>query len=50
MLLNFDLEPLGFLDGEGRKTTSFPELADVLMGSAVIALNGDMEVKLRRKS
>lgn len=48
-LLAFDFEPLGFVDGKGRKTESFPGLTNAYPGSAVIVMEGDMLVKISRK-
>jgi cytochrome P450 len=50
VLLNFDIKPAGFVDGQGRETDSFPGLAKSFQGTGVMMMQGDMRVRMRRRS
>ena len=50
VLLNYDIQPVKFLDGRGKETDKFPCLSRRLPGSGVIAMEGDMEVRMKRRS
>jgi cytochrome P450 len=50
VLLNYDILPISFLDGQGKKTDKFPCLAKTFGGPGVIPIQGDMEVRMKRRS
>lgn len=45
VLLSFEMEPLGFVDGRGKSNKKFPGLAKSYSGSGVMAMDGDMKDK-----
>lgn len=49
MLLNFDFEVLGFEDLSGKAMRRFPGLKEAYTGNGVMAMDGDMRVKMRAK-
>ena len=49
VLVNFELEPLHFLDGQGKKTENFPGLAKRFAGKGVMTMEGDMKVRIKRR-
>ncbi len=50
VLLNYDIQPLNFLDGSGKEIDKFPCLAKRFSGNGIIALEGDMKVRMKRRS
>lgn len=50
VLLNFDIQPASFVDGQGRETKRFPRLGKGFQGAGVMAMEGDMMVRMKRKS
>ena len=48
-LLSFDIEPLSFLNEHGKITKKFPGLAEAYSGSTVMAMDGDMRVKMKSR-
>lgn len=50
VLLKYDIQPVNFLDGLGKETDKFPCLARRFGGNGIIALEGDMEVRMKRRS
>ena len=48
-LLSFEIEPLSFVDEHGKSTKKFPGLAKAYSGSTVMAMDGDMRVKIKRR-
>lgn len=49
ILLTFDLELLGYTDGKGQPTSSFPTFRDSFPGSGVCAASGDTKVRITRR-
>ena len=49
VLLNYDIQPLHFLDGQGKKTDKFPELAKRFAGNGIVATEGDLKVRMKRR-
>jgi hypothetical protein len=49
VLLNYDIQPLDFLDGQGKQMDEFPELAKSLARNGILAMEGDMRVKMKRR-
>ena len=50
VLLNHDIQVVSFVDGQGKSTGEFPKLASALNGSGVIAIHGDLKVRIKRKN
>ena len=48
-LLSFEIEPLSFVDERGKSTKKFPGLAKAYSGSTVMAMEGDMRVKIKSR-
>lgn len=46
VLMAFQIEPLGFLDDQGKSRKEFPGLAKAYSGSGVMVMDGDMKVKI----
>jgi hypothetical protein len=49
VLLGYEVEVLGFVDAKGKETEAFPGLRAGYTGTGVIALEGDVKVRLRRR-
>jgi len=49
VLLSFDIENLGFVDEQGKSTETFPGLRKAYAGSGIMAMDGDMRVKIKRR-
>ncbi|OCK85342.1 cytochrome P450 [Lepidopterella palustris CBS 459.81] len=49
VLLSFDFEFVEFLNEQGKSTERFPGLREGYSGSGVIAMDGDMSVRMRRR-
>jgi cytochrome P450 len=49
-LLAFDFELLGFLDKQGKDTTKFPGIRNSFNGSGILAAEGDLKVRIKRRS
>jgi hypothetical protein len=49
LLLEFDIEVLNYTDLEGNLTETFPEMKDSYQGSGIVAMNGDVKVRMKRK-
>ena len=49
VLLTFEFETLGYVDGKGKPTQKFPGLRDTLPGSAVMVAGGDYRVRVKRR-
>ncbi|KAF2668284.1 cytochrome P450 [Microthyrium microscopicum] len=49
VLLTFDFDFVSYTDLGGNKTSRFPGPADVFQGTGVIAGNGDVRVRIKRK-
>ena len=50
VVLTFDVEFLGFVDGKRRATNKFPGLRTTYLGSAVLNMDGDAQVRIRPRS
>lgn len=50
VLLNYDIQWLGFLDGKGNETQKFPGLAKMFAGKGVMSREGDMKVLMRKRA
>jgi hypothetical protein len=50
LLLDFEFEVLGFMDGKGADTTSFPGLRSSYQGSGIMVAEGDIKVKVRART
>lgn len=49
VLLDYEIEVLGFTESNGKATSQFPGLRDTLPGPAVFVANGDVRVKMKRR-
>ena len=49
VLLSFEIEPLGFVDGRGKSNKKFPGLAKSYLGSGVMVMDGDMRIKIKSR-
>ncbi|KAK5096250.1 hypothetical protein LTR70_003111 [Exophiala xenobiotica] len=49
VLLAFEFDVLGYVDGKGKATGRFPGLRDTLPGSAVMVASGDVRVNVKRR-
>lgn len=49
VLCEFEFEPLGFVDGKGGWTDAFPGLRASFPGPGVMAPEGDMKVRIKRR-
>lgn len=49
ILLTFDFELLGYVDGKGQSSNHFPTIRDSLPGSGVCAASGDARVRVKRR-
>jgi Cytochrome P450 len=47
-LLEFDLQGLGYVDQKGMSTEKFPCFVQAFSGSGVIAMDGDVKVRMKR--
>ena len=50
VLLAFDFEPVGFVDEQGRSRKDFPGLRQTYSGSGVLAMDGDMRVRIKKRN
>ena len=56
LLLNYDIEYVGFVKGDGSKTKAkgseaeFPTLKDNYAGNQVVGIEGDMRVRIKRRA
>jgi hypothetical protein len=50
VLLNYDIEPIGFVDGQGKESNKFPVFKRRFAGSGVMPVDGDLHVKIKRKA
>jgi hypothetical protein len=50
VLLNYDIEPINFVDGQGKETDKFPVFARRFAGSGVLPVEGDLYVKIKRRT
>ena len=50
MLLELDIEVLGFVDGKGKASGKFPGLRDGFGGSGIILQDGDLRLKVKKRS
>ncbi|KAK3076367.1 hypothetical protein LTS18_013214, partial [Coniosporium uncinatum] len=48
VLLEFEFEPVGFVDMKGN-AGGFPGLSNQYAGAGVVAIGGDMRVKIKRR-
>ncbi|KFY65558.1 hypothetical protein V496_02501 [Pseudogymnoascus sp. VKM F-4515 (FW-2607)] len=49
VLLDFEIEPLTFVDAKGTTTSRFPTLRNAYNGTAVMVMNGDLKVRIQRR-
>jgi len=49
ILLDFDFEVLGYVEENGKPRTKFPGLRDAYAGSGVMAIDGDIRVRMKRR-
>ena len=47
VLLSFEMQPLGFVDEQGRSSQNFPGLGKTYPGSGIMVMDGDMRVKIK---
>ena len=47
VLLSFEIEPLGFVDEQGRSSRKFPGLRKSYLASGVMVMGGDMRVNIK---
>ena len=51
VLLNYDIEPINFIDGQGNeKRERFPVFERRFAGSGVLPVDGDLKVKIKRRT
>lgn len=50
VLLNFDLEFVEYVDEKGKRVNKFPGLREGFTGSGIIMMDGDLKVKMKRRS
>jgi cytochrome P450 len=50
VLLAFEVELAGFVDGKGKASESFPSLRDGFGGSGIILQEGDLRIRVKRKT
>jgi hypothetical protein len=50
VLLNYDIEPVNFVDGQGKETERFPVFERRFAGSGVLPVDGDLKVKIKRRT
>jgi hypothetical protein len=49
VLLNYDIEPIGFVDKQGQEMDEIPIFESRFAGSGVLPVNGDLKVKIKRR-
>jgi hypothetical protein len=49
VVLNFEFEFLGFVDENGEGRREFPGLKDAYSGTAILVMDGDVRVKVKRR-
>lgn len=49
MLMTFEFEPVGFVDQQGKSKKEFPGLGKSFQGSGIMAMDGNMRVKIRSR-
>jgi cytochrome P450 len=49
VLLNYDIEAVNFVDGQGKETERFPVYTKTFAGSGVLPADGDLKVKIKRR-
>jgi len=49
VLLDFDIEALGYLDQNGNAVENFPGLRDAYQGTAITVMDGDIKVRMKKK-
>ena len=49
ILLDYDINLVGYLDDKGQNTKSFPGLRDTYPGSGIMTAKGDMKVELKKR-
>jgi hypothetical protein len=49
-LLNFEFEAVGYMDLNGNKAPNFPGLVDAFQGTGIVVADGDVKVRIKRKS
>lgn len=47
VLLSFEIEPLGFVDEQGKSSKKFPGLARAYSGSGIMVMDGDMKINIQ---
>jgi len=48
-LLQFEIEPLGYVDMKGEDSTKFPGLMPAFGGTGVMAMAGDLKVRMKKR-
>lgn len=49
VLLAFEFEVIGFVDEHGKSKAKFPGLRQAYSGTGVVAMDGDVKVKMKRR-
>lgn len=49
VLLRFQFDLVGYVDGEGKSRTEFPGLRKAFAGTGIMGMDGDVRVKIRRR-
>ena len=49
VLLRFDFDVVGFVDGEGKPSQTFPGFAKAFAGSGALAPGGDIKIRMRKR-
>lgn len=50
ILLDFEITPIGFIDGHGTECDDFVHIGKEYAGAGVVKQDGDLKVKLRRRT
>jgi hypothetical protein len=50
VLLNYDVEPINFVDKQGKEADKFPTFERRFAGSGVLPVDGDLQVKIKRRT
>ena len=49
VLLNYDIQPISFIDEQGNERDKFPGLAKRFGGNGVMTMDGDMKMKMKKR-
>jgi cytochrome P450 len=49
VLLEFEIESVGYIDAAGKTVETFPGLKDAYLGAGAVAMDGDLKVRIKQK-